>query len=86
MNASNIATSFRSARTRDFQESVIREMTRLSVKAGAVNLAQGFPDFPSPSELKEAAIEGISLDHNQYSITWGPKPFREANAAKNLKT
>ena len=86
MNTSTIATSFRSARTRDFQESVIREMTRLAVKAGAVNLAQGFPDFPSPAELKEAAIEGISRDHNQYSITWGAKPFREAIARKYLRS
>lgn len=86
MTSETIVKSFHSARTRDFQESVIREMTRLAVRAGAVNLAQGFPDFPCPAELKEAAIEGISLDYNQYSITWGAKPFREAISRKYLRT
>ena len=78
--------SFQSIRTRDFTESVIREMTRLAVAKDATNLAQGFPDFPSPPELKEAAIEAILADHNQYSITWGAKPFREAIARKYTRT
>ncbi len=78
--------SFQSERTRDFTESVIREMTRLAVKRGATNLAQGFPDFPSPPELKEAAVEALRADHNQYSITWGVKPFREAIAHKYMRT
>lgn len=78
--------SFQSLRTRDFTESVIREMTRLAVRRDATNLAQGFPDFPSPPELKEAAIEAIQANHNQYSITWGAKPFREAIARKYIRT
>jgi aspartate/methionine/tyrosine aminotransferase len=78
--------SFQSIRTRDFTESVIREMTRLAVAKDATNLAQGFPDFPSPPELKEAAIEAILANHNQYSITWGAKPFREAIARKYMRT
>src|SRR5580700_1012211 len=78
--------NFRSDRTRDFTESVIREMTRLSIRYGAVNLAQGFPDFPAPVDLKQAAIEAISADHNQYPITWGVKPFREAIAQKYART
>ena len=86
MTVPALARSFHSLRTRDFSESVIREMTRLSVQAGATNLAQGFPDFPSPRELKEAAIEGITNDHNQYSITWGAKPFRDAIARKYMRT
>src|SRR5688572_20411281 len=71
-----------SARTQPFTESVIREMTRLAVRAGAVNLAQGFPDFPAPAFLKQAAHEAIDADHNQYAITWGVKPLRDAIAAK----
>jgi len=78
--------SFQSIRTRDFTESVIREMTRLAVAKDATNLAQGFPDFPSPPELKDAAIEAILANHNQYSITWGAKPFREAIARKYMRT
>jgi aspartate/methionine/tyrosine aminotransferase len=69
---------FQSARVAEFQESVIREMTRLSLQHGAVNLAQGFPDFCAPAELKTAAQRAIAEDINQYSITWGAKPFRDA--------
>jgi aspartate/methionine/tyrosine aminotransferase len=73
---------FRSLRTRHFTESVIREMTRLAVRHGAVNLAQGFPDFSAPEALKEAARAAIASDHNQYAITWGAKSLRNAIAAK----
>jgi len=73
---------FQSDRTRDFTESVIREMTRLAIRFGAVNLAQGFPDFGAPPVIKDAAIAAIAADINQYSITWGAKPLREAIAAK----
>jgi aminotransferase len=73
---------FRSDRTRNFTESVIREMTRRAIEHNAVNLSQGFPDFAAPEELKRAAAEAIASDHNQYSITWGARPFREAIAAK----
>lgn len=77
---------FRAARTHEFTESVIREMSRLAIKHGAVNLAQGFPDFPAPAELKQAAIAAIEENLNQYSITWGTKPFRDAIAAKYRTT
>ena len=60
-----------SAKAETFTESVIREMTRLAAKHGAVNLAQGFPDFSCPPELKEAAKAAIDADVNQYAITWG---------------
>jgi aminotransferase len=70
----------RSAKASSFTESVIREMSRLATAHGAVNLGQGFPDFPAPHELKRAAIEAIQADHNQYPITWGVLPFREAIA------
>jgi len=63
-----------------FTESVIREMTRLALLHGAVNLSQGFPDFPAPVELKEAARAAIAADINQYAITWGARDFREAIA------
>ena len=65
-----------------FTESVIREMTRLAMKHNAVNLSQGFPDFPAPEEIKEAARQAISADINQYAITWGAKNFRNAIAEK----
>ncbi len=63
-------------------ESVIREMTRLAVQNEAVNLAQGFPDFPAPVDIKRAAVEAIEADCNQYPITWGVKALRGAIAAK----
>lgn len=76
-----LATRFQSIRVSRFKESVIREMTRLALLHGAVNLAQGFPDFPAPAEVKEAARAAIDADINQYSVTWGAKPFRDAIAA-----
>lgn len=63
-----------------FTESVIREMTRLSQEHGAVNLSQGFPDFPAPADVKEAACTAIRADINQYAVTWGAKPLRDAVA------
>ncbi len=77
---------FKSGRTARFTESVIREMTRLAVVNKAVNLAQGFPDFPAPQILKDAAREAVAADINQYSITWGAKNFRDAIAAKYART
>jgi aminotransferase len=73
---------FRSDRIQRVNESVIREMTRLAMEHGAVNLAQGFPDFPAPDILKTAAADAISANINQYAITWGAKPLRDAIAAK----
>jgi len=63
-----------------FNESVIRDMTRQAALYGAVNLAQGFPDFPAPAEIKLAAQEAIADDVNQYAITWGSKNLRNAIA------
>jgi len=57
-------------------------MTRRAIVHGAVNLAQGFPDFPAPADIKQAAIDAINADLNQYPITWGVKAFRDAIAAK----
>jgi aminotransferase len=71
-------TSQKAAR---FTESVIREMTRLAHQHGAVNLSQGFPDFPAPEAIKAAACEAIRADINQYAVTWGARPLREAIAA-----
>ncbi|MEO8292640.1 MAG: aminotransferase class I/II-fold pyridoxal phosphate-dependent enzyme [Actinomycetota bacterium] len=65
-----------------FTESVIREMTRLANLHGAVNLGQGFPDFPAPQEVKDAAARAIAEYHNQYPVTWGVPAFREAIAAR----
>jgi aminotransferase len=69
-------------RTHGFTESVIREMTRVATEHGAINLAQGFPDFAAPEVLKEAACEAIRADVNQYAVTWGAPRFRRAVAAK----
>src|SRR6266705_6707149 len=71
---------FVSGRVAHFTESVIRGMTRQALLHGAVNLAQGFPDFPAPREIKEAAQEAIAGDVNQYAITWGAKNLRQAIA------
>jgi aminotransferase len=73
-----------SERSQRFTESVIREMTRLCLQHGGVNLAQGFPDFPAPTALKQAAVRAIDADVNQYAITWGAKRLREALVAKTL--
>ncbi len=69
-------------RTEGFTESVIREMTRLAHQFDAINLAQGFPDFPAPDALKEAAARAILADINQYAITWGAPALRAAIADK----
>lgn len=76
--------SLRASRADTFTESVIREMTRLALENDAINLAQGFPDFPCPDELKMAACEAIRADYNQYSITWGAKNLRDS-LAKRVK-
>jgi aminotransferase len=73
----------RSSATADrLTESVIREMTRLALAHDAINLAQGFPDFPAPEEVKRAAVAAIEADANQYPITWGQRSIREALAEK----
>ena len=71
-----------SARAQRFTESVIREMTRLAQQHGAINLAQGFPDFPAPQAIKDAAAAAIQADINQYAITWGARSLRRALAEK----
>ncbi len=71
-----------SDRVQHFTESVIREMTRQALVHDAVNLAQGFPDFPAPEVIKRAAQEAIAADINQYAITWGAKRLRDAIARK----
>ncbi|NOZ06472.1 MAG: aminotransferase class I/II-fold pyridoxal phosphate-dependent enzyme [Chloroflexi bacterium] len=69
-------------RLNDMRESTIREMTRLAIAHEAINLSQGFPDFPAHPALKEAAIQAIRADQNQYAITWGIPALRQAIAAK----
>ena len=71
---------FLSGKVEHFTESVIREMTRQAMLHGAINLAQGFPDFSAPAEIKMAAQEAIAADVNQYAITWGAKSLRQAIA------
>jgi aspartate/methionine/tyrosine aminotransferase len=75
-----------SAKAERFTESVIREMTRLAMQYGAINLAQGFPDFAAPAEIKRAAQDAIEADVNQYAITWGAKSLRNAIAEKFART
>jgi aspartate/methionine/tyrosine aminotransferase len=69
-------------RTHGFRESVIRGMTRLAREYRSINLAQGFPNFPAPDLLKEAAARAVHADINQYAITWGAQRLREALARK----
>ncbi len=71
-----------SDRVQKFPESVIREMTRIAAVHGAVNLAQGFPDFEPPRELTEAAKRALDGGYNQYSITWGARELRDAIARR----
>ena len=69
-------------RATTFTESVIREMTRIAQQHGAINLAQGFPDFAMPAPMKDAACAAIQGDINQYAITWGAPALRLAIAEK----
>ena len=69
-------------RTHSFTESVIRGMTRLAMQHDAINLAQGFPNFAAPEVLKEAAMQAIRDDINQYSVTWGARRLRQALVRK----
>jgi aspartate/methionine/tyrosine aminotransferase len=71
-----------SGKITQFSESVIREMTRLSDRYGAINLSQGMPDFDPPVELVNAAINALRSGYNQYPITWGQKNLRDAIARK----
>ncbi|MFA5896490.1 MAG: aminotransferase class I/II-fold pyridoxal phosphate-dependent enzyme, partial [Thermoplasmata archaeon] len=71
-----------SDRVQRFPESVIREMTRIAAMHGAVNLAQGYPDFDPPREVVEAAKAALDNGYNQYSVTWGARELREAIARK----
>jgi aminotransferase len=71
-----------SAKAASFTESVIREMTRLALEHDAINLAQGFPDFAAPQEIKDAATRAIQDDVNQYAVTWGSPTLRRAIADK----
>lgn len=80
MSRQHVAT-----RTSVFTESVIREMTRLAMVHGAMNLAQGYPDFPAPAFIKQAAVDAINADLNQYAITWGAPSLRQAIAAKTRR-
>ena len=74
-----------SERTAGFTDSVIRRMTRVSMRYGAVNLSQGFPDFDPPKEIVDRLAQVAHEDFHQYSITWGAQNFREALAAKQSR-
>jgi len=74
-----------SATATSLTESVIREMTRLAQENDAINLAQGFPDFPAPEPVKQAAVAAIETDLNQYPITWGQLSIRQALADAYLR-
>ncbi|MBR2175936.1 MAG: pyridoxal phosphate-dependent aminotransferase [Clostridia bacterium] len=74
-----------SERTKDFTDSVIRRMTRVSLQYNAVNLSQGFPDFDPPKEILDRLAQVAGEDFHQYSITWGAQNFREALAEKQSR-
>jgi len=71
-----------SAKASRFNESVIREMSRVCRQHGGINLAQGFPDFEAPAAMKAAAARAIEADVNQYAVTWGSASLRRAIAAR----
>ena len=71
-----------SSRVQYFTESIIREMSRLAARYDAINLAQGMPDFQTPQEIKDAACKAIQDGFNQYAVTWGAPPLRQAIAEK----
>jgi aminotransferase len=79
-DAPTTGKQFLSDKVGHFTESVIREMTRQAMLHNAVNLAQGFPDFSAPAEIKQAAQQAVAADVNQYAITWGAKNLRNAIA------
>jgi len=81
----NNPLNYASEKASRFTESVIRKMSRIATEHNAINLAQGFPDFPACDEIKQAAVAAILDDHNQYAITWGTKALRDAIAAKNKR-
>jgi len=68
-------------RLRGLGQSQIREMMRLALDVGAIDMAQGKPDFPAPAEVKRSAIKAIQEDKNQYTVTWGLRELRESIAA-----
>lgn len=74
-----------SQRTLPFTDSVIRRMTRVSLRYGAVNLSQGFPDFDPPRPLLDRLAETANENVHQYSVTWGAQNFREALAEKQSR-
>lgn len=72
-----------SSRVTGFTESVIREMTRRAMQVNAINLAQGFPDFPPPPAFTEAmAVAAAEGPQHQYTINWGSPALRSAVAEK----
>jgi len=82
LSHSPLSSHFLSQRAHQIKESQIREASRYCEKFGAINLAQGLPDFPAPEALKEAAREAIAKDLNQYADSWGWDKLREAIAEK----
>ena len=82
VQADSMTPSRTATRTHRFSGSVIRDMARVAREHDAINLAQGFPDFPAPQRLKDAACKAIQADMNQYAITFGSPRFRDALVAK----
>jgi aspartate/methionine/tyrosine aminotransferase len=80
--APRIESPYVSERVQNFPESVIRSMSRVAARFNAVNLGQGFPDFDPPREVMDAAKKAIDDGFNQYAVTWGAPPLRQAIAGK----
>ena len=74
-----------SHRVTTFTDSVIRRMTRISDEVGAINLSQGFPDFPPPKAITDRLREVADEGPHQYSVTFGAENFRAALAKKQEK-
>ena len=71
-----------SQRTAVFTESLIREMSRVAQRHGAINLAQGVPDWDPPAALIQAAKDAMDAGRHQYAVTWGSAELRTALGQK----
>jgi aspartate/methionine/tyrosine aminotransferase len=80
MSAERASRDYASPKIRGFGTSVFTEMSRLANEHGAVNLGQGFPDFPGPDFVKQAAKRAIDADLNQYAASHGAPRLRAAIA------
>ncbi|MDB5034193.1 MAG: aminotransferase class [Chlorobi bacterium] len=79
------ARTWMAGRVRGFGTSIFAEISALAREFNAVNLGQGFPDFDGPEEIRNAVARAIAAGHNQYALSNGEAPLREAIAEHSLR-